>query len=243
MIGIIGHGMVGSAIAYAFSKTAQIISDPAINSTTIADVCQAKPEAIFVCVPTPTDDTDYALLKGVLSDIKATGYTGLTVVKSTVLPHHLEGFDVLYNPEFLSRATAIDDFVNPVYVVIGGDRGQELLDIYRKYSTVDTSNTYLVDIPTAALIKYTMNTFFAVKVTFANQIYDVANQIGADYNKLKSVVRQHPWVGSYHFDVPGNDDMRGFGGPCLPKDTAAMAKEFNLELLNTVLDLNNQYRK
>jgi UDPglucose 6-dehydrogenase len=234
--------MVGSAVAHAFSKTSHIVSDPALNGISVTDVCAANPEAIFVSVPTPTDDTDYQLLKSVLQEIKNNVYTGITVVKSTVLPRHLDGFDVVYNPEFLTRATAIDDFVNPVYVIIGGTRGPELLEIYKKYSTVDISNTYLVDIPTAALIKYTMNTFFALKVTFANQIYDVSVDLGADYEKLKTVVAQHPWMGSHHLDVPGHDGLRGFGGPCLLKDTAALSKEYPLDLLNTVLALNKKYR-
>jgi UDPglucose 6-dehydrogenase len=243
MIGIIGHGMVGSAVAHAFRQTEQIVSDPALNNNTVADVCSADPVAIFVSVPTPTDDSDYALLKSILQQIKDSGYTGLTVVKSTVLPHHLANFDVLYNPEFLSRATAIDDFVNPVYVIIGGDRGQELLDLYKQYSTVDTSNTYLLDIPTACLVKYTMNTFFATKVAFMNQIHEVAQKMGADFDAVSSIVKTHPWIGSNHVSVPGPDGKPGFGGPCLPKDTAALTKEYQLELLNTVLELNNRYRK
>lgn len=243
MIGIIGHGMVGSAVAHAFQQTEKIISDPAFNNITVAEVCSADPMAIFISVPTPTDDTDYSLLKSILSQIKDSGYRGLTVVKSTVLPHHLDGFDVLYNPEFLSRATAVSDFISPVYVIIGGRRAQELLDLYNIYSTVDTTNTYLLDIPTACLVKYTMNAFFATKVTFMNQMHEVAQKMGADFDAVSSIVKTHPWFGSNHVSVPGPDGKHGFGGPCLPKDTLALTKEYQLELLNTVLELNNRYRK
>jgi nucleotide sugar dehydrogenase len=243
MIGIIGYGMVGKAVEYGFSKTTCIISDPQYNTTTIKDVVDANPEAIFVCVPTPSDETNYALLKRVLTDIKNAQYAGITVVKSTILPQYLEVFDVVYNPEFLSRATSLEDFVNPPYVVIGGTKNQQVLDIYRKYSIVDTTNTFLIDIPTACMVKYTMNSFYALKVTFMNGMYDVAQEMGADWNNATAILAKHPWMGSHHYQVPGTDGERGFGGPCLPKDTKALASTYEMPLLNTVIELNNKYRK
>jgi UDPglucose 6-dehydrogenase len=243
MIGIIGYGMVGKAVEYGFKNTPIIISDPQYNTTTIKDVLDATPDAIFVCVPTPTDDTNYGLLKGILLELES--YTGLTVVKSTILPKHLEGFDVLYNPEFLSRATANNDFVNPPMLIIGGpeDKAKQLLALYKKYSTVMTDNVFLTDIPTASLAKYTMNSFYATKVTFMNSMYDVAQELGVDWNKVIPMLEAQPWMGTHHFQVPGPDKQRGFGGPCLPKDTEALVKEFNVELLASVLSLNTTYRQ
>lgn len=246
MIGIIGYGMVGKAVAHGFPNCTQIISDPAYNTTTIKDVCDANPEAIFVCVPTPTDDSDYALLKGVLHELDLTDYQGLVVVKSTVLPHHLEGFDVLYNPEFLSRATALKDFTNPPLLVLGGDpvKTQHLHEIYKKYSIVETDNVFHTDIKTASLLKYSFNTYYALKVTFMNGIYDIAQEIGVDYNELTSMMKVNPWIGGLsHLQVPGPDGARGYGGPCLPKDTKALARQFDFELLKKVDELNtNKYR-
>lgn len=245
MIGIIGYGMVGKAVAHGFSKTTVLLSDPAYNDLSVSYMCSKNPDAIFVCVPTPTDDTNYGILKGVLVEIMTSGYTGLVVVKSTVLPHHLEGFDVLYNPEFLSRATANEDFINPPFVLIGGDmaQAQRLADLYRGYSHVNMDAVKFTDIKTAALAKYAMNTFYATKVTFMNQIHDVAEEMGADFNQLTDILKDQPWMGTHHFQVPGPDGQRGFGGPCLPKDTQALTKEYNLELLNTVLELNRKYRE
>jgi UDPglucose 6-dehydrogenase len=241
-IGIIGYGMVGKAVAYGFSKADIIISDPQYNSVTIRDICNQNPVAIFICVPTPTDDTDYAVLKNVLREIVHSGYIGLTVVKSTILPHHLDEFNILYNPEFLSRATSLNDFVNPPMIIIGGDRGDELLEIYKKYSTVNVSKVFLTDIKTASLSKYSMNSFYALKVTYMNSIYDAAQELGADYSKIVEILSQHPWMGTHHFQVPGPDGQRGFGGPCLPKDTEALTNRFDIKLLDTVLLLNKEYR-
>lgn len=236
--------MVGKAVEFGFSKTEVIYSDPEYNTTTIEDVCKANPSAIFVCVPTPTDDTNYSLLRSVLDTIQQ-NYTGITVVKSTVLPQHLDGFDVVYNPEFLSRATANNDFVNPPMVILGGpiDKTQKLADIYRSYSTVNMDQVVFTDIKTASLTKYCMNSFYATKVTFMNQMYDVAQQLGVEWKQVTHILEKQPWMGTHHFQVPGPDGERGFGGPCLPKDTEALTREFEVPLLDTVLLLNKVYRQ
>ena len=242
MIGIIGYGMVGKAVSHGFSKIAQLISDPKYNDLSIEFMVSKNPEAIFVCVPTPTDDTGYSGLRGVLQTIKDLNYTGLTVVKSTILPQYIEDFDVLYNPEFLSRATANEDFVNPPMVIIGGNKSNELLKLYREYSTVSLDRVFLTDVKTASFVKYCMNSFYATKVTFMNQMYDAAQQLGVEWSDVSSILQVHPWMGTHHFQVPGPDGQRGFGGPCLPKDTAALVKEFDIELLKKVLEINDTYR-
>ena len=242
MIGIIGYGMVGRAVSYGFTKVDQLISDPKYNDLTIEYMCSKDPEAIFVCVPTPTDDSNYAVLKSVLDTLKKLNYQGIVVVKSTVLPGHLEDYDIVYNPEFLSRATANEDFVNPPMLIIGGKRGPELLELYNKYSDVTTDKIFMVDVKTASLIKYVMNTFYAVKVTYMNEMYDIAQQLGVEWNSVAAVLANHPWMGTHHFQVPGPDGERGFGGPCLPKDSEALTNAFNVKLLNTVLELNKHYR-
>jgi nucleotide sugar dehydrogenase len=244
MIGIIGYGMVGKAVEYGFDKTECVISDPAYGLTDIVDVVQVDPEAIFVCVPTPTDNDNYSLLCGVIKDIKSAGYAGLVVVKSTVPSQYIEEFDVVYNPEFLSRATANQDFVRPPFVLLGGrsELTRQVADIYRKYSQVRLEKIVYTDIKTACLAKYTMNSFYATKVTFMNQIYDVAQRIGVNWDELISILSAQPWMGTHHFQVPGPDGSRGFGGPCLPKDTEALVKEFDVRLLKTVLELNKEYR-
>lgn len=244
MIGIIGYGMVGKAVAYGFGRTAILISDPAYNDLSIEYMCSKDVDAIFVCVPTPTDDTDYSILLGVLDKIVATGYGGLIIVKSTILPKYLEKYDVVYNPEFLSRATANQDFVNPPFVLLGGrsDLTKRVAELYRQYSTVKLEKIIYTDVKTAAMAKYTMNSFYATKVTFMNQMYDVAKQLGVNWNSVADILKQQPWMGTHHFQVPGPDGSRGFGGPCLPKDTEALVKEFDVDLLKSVLSINERYR-
>lgn len=244
MIGIIGYGMVGKAVSNGFSKTEKLISDPAINDLTIEYMCSKDVDAIFVCVPTPTDDSNYSILTSVLDQIFATNYKGLVVVKSTVLPKYLKGYDVLYNPEFLSRATANEDFINPPMLIIGGDstKANELVKLYHEYSDVDPKKLFITTIEDACMAKYCMNSFYATKITFMNQMYDVAQEVGANWSHVSMMLMNHPWMGTHHYQVPGPDGERGFGGPCLPKDTEALTKEFEVPLLDTVLLLNKVYR-
>lgn len=245
MIGIIGYGMVGKALAKGFPNCPHIISDPKYNSITVKDVCHSGAEVIFVCVPTPTDNTNYSILRTVLDEIKHNGYTGIVAVKSTILAKYLEGYDVVFNPEFLSRKTADQDFVRPIMLIFGGDpnKTKQLHDIYKKYSIVETEHVFHTDITTATLVKYSFNTYYAMKVTYMNALYDIANEMGVDYNELINIMKVNPWVGGlYHLFVPGPDGKRGFGGPCLPKDTAALAREFDVEILHKVLELNKKYR-
>ena len=240
MIGIIGYGMVGKAVEHGFPNTTHVISDPAYNNVSIADVCNADPDAIFVAVPTPSDDSNYEILKTVLDVIFDSDYTGLVVVKSTILPHHLKDYDVLYNPEFLTERTNLEDFINPPMLIIGGDRAQELLDIYIQDSIVKTDKIFLTSVDNASHVKYMMNTFYAMKVTFMNEMYDV---IGKDnWPDITNMLSQHPWMGTNHFEVPGPDGKRGFGGKCFPKDTKALVDAYDIKLLKTTLELNDKFR-
>lgn len=240
MIGIIGFGMVGQAVARGFDRIDKFIVDPEHSTNTIQDLLVKKPKAIFVCVPTDADDPEFALLTGVLDQLAI--YDGLVIVKSTALPHVLESRPIVYNPEFLTRATAHWDFQFPCFLLLGGDRAQEALEFYRSYSNVNTKKVFLTDIKTASLCKYMMNSFYATKVTFMNQFYDVAKDLGCDWSKITNILSAQPWMGTHHFQVPGPDGHRGFGGPCLPKDTARVAEHYGLALLTKVLEINKEYR-
>ena len=240
MIGIIGYGFVGRAVKNGFNCKA-VISDPAYNNTSISDLTVFKPDAIFVCVP--TDDGDnFTILKEVLDQLK--DYQGLVIVKSTVLPDYIKDYNIVYNPEFLSRASADYDFIRPHVQIFGGniDKCHEARDVHDRLSNVKCDNIFFTDIQTACMTKYAMNSFYAMKLTFMNSLYDAAKTSDVDYLKMIDILKKHPWMGTHHFQVPGPDGERGFGGPCLPKDTKALAEEYNIDLLNKVLELNEGYR-
>jgi|SaaInlLV_10m_DNA_3_1039740.scaffolds.fasta_scaffold09679_3 UDPglucose 6-dehydrogenase len=241
-IGIIGYGMVGKAVAYGFPHCTHYISDPQYNNNTVTDIARENPIAIFVAVPTPTDSSgliETQILENVLNELEKALYLGLVIVKSTILPHFLADRAVVYNPEFLSRATSLDDFVRPPMLILGGDRANEVLDLYKQCSNVVTDKVFITDIKTAAFAKYAMNSFYATKITFMNELY---HAYGGDWKALTSILKEHPWMGSHHFEVPGPDGSFGFGGPCLVKDTEALASEYDMDLLTKVLELNEGIR-
>ncbi len=82
------------------------------------------------------------------------------------------------------------------------------------------------------MIKSTTNSFFSIKITFANIIYDICSSLGIDYNNMIEVMQEaDPRVGDIHWQVPGHDGKRGFGGKCLPKELSSMisiAKQNNI---------------
>lgn len=242
MIGIIGYGMVGQAVAIGFPTVEKFIVDPACSSNTIEQLIASKPEAIFVCVPTPDGD-DFKIIRSVLEQVR-NQYGGLVIVKSTVPDQYIEPYDVVFNPEFLSRKTAAIDFITPPFTIFGGRKElcEQAVLLYNTKSIVVMTNTYVVDMATASLIKYTLNSFYALKVTFMNEVYDAAKKTGADYDKLASIISTHPWVGKQHLQVPGPDGERGFGGPCLPKDARAFVHHYGSELLPLAIKLNRQIR-
>ena len=106
VVGIIGCGFVGNAVKQAFEHT--IVSDPAINDVSVADIVDAKPDAIFICVPTPQGDdgnVDGSIVRSVIDQIPE---GRLTIVKSTITPSWLPigKRGLVYNPEFLTHAHA-----------------------------------------------------------------------------------------------------------------------------------------
>jgi UDPglucose 6-dehydrogenase len=241
MIGIIGYGYVGKAVDNAFNCET-IICDPKHNTTTIDDVVSCFPDCLFVCVPTNPDEPNFLTLLSVLDDINKTEYNGPVVVKSTVLPGYIKGANIVYNPEFLTQRTSDADFIAPEMIVMSGERAMEVVDIYKKYSNVVINNLHITDINTACLLKYTMNCFYGLKICYMNYIYDIAKSTDVNYDNLIEILKEHPWMGTHHFDVPGPDGRKGFGGACLPKDMLMFTNEHDVPLLKHVLKYNHKQR-
>ena len=138
------------------------------------------------------------------------------MVKSTVLPDYAECLDanVVYSPEFLTASNAAEDIRNNKDVVIGGEDTLFWSTVFKSLNkTVHTT-----DAKTASFMKYAVNTFLATKVVFMNQLLD---QYDGNWNELKSLLKLDRRLGTSHFDVPGPDGERGFGGACFPKDVQA----------------------
>ncbi len=258
-LGIIGKGFVGSAVANGFDKDCeQIIVDPKYTDNEITDVLDCK--LLFVCVPTPVAEDgscDVSIVKDVLIELSMRDYKGVVVVKSTIIPDYLHEFKkefdlkIVYNPEFLTEANANEDFKNPPFQVFGGKwRDCEVVEkAYLRYSSVRIVPTFKVDLTTASLLKYTINSWLATKVTFFNELKQL-HELGSSmvsWEQFTDMLSRDERVGNSHMQVPGPDGEPGFGGHCLPKDTEALLnyankKNIKMSVLRKAVQTNKKIR-
>lgn len=154
-------------------------------------------------------------------------------------------FDVVSNPEFLKEGAAVDDFMRPDRIVIGTDnpRTTELLRIL--YAPFNRSRSRLVemDVRSAELTKYAANAMLATKISFMNEIANLAERLGADIEHVRLGIGADPRIG-YHFIYPGC----GYGGSCFPKDVKALERTardigYRAELLSAVENVNNRQKE
>lgn len=247
---VIGWGTVGKSTALAFGIRKYYSRSEA--NVTLEEASQNK--YIFLCLPTPTvngeckTDDIYDIIK-ILNQYPDTNKR-VFINRSTVsvgfgqyIQKSLGIDNYVSNPEFLSEDTWEKDAERPQLVIIGADNlgyGNLVKDLYQ--SRYKYMEPVLTTTTTAELIKYTVNTFFATKVVFANQIYDYAQKVGANYITIKGVLERHPWGSKNHFDVFSKGG-RGAGGKCLPKDLEAFERQSKSLLLQTVRIINQELLK
>jgi UDPglucose 6-dehydrogenase len=232
-IGIIGLGYVGSAILNSLSDRFidLVIIDPNKgHNSTYNDLAGA--EAVFVCVPTPRDDTgncDTSILEDVLARLHNIRYTGVIISKCTAPPNAYQKLNEQYPnlvhvPEFLTASKAMQDYLNGSFAIIGGSIKAYMNEAERftKISQQNLKTIVHCDIGEAALTKYAINSFLATKVVFMNELRGVAEAAGLDYNVIAEMISLDKRIGDSHMRVPGADGTFGFGGHCLPKDTEAL---------------------
>ncbi|MFO0477101.1 MAG: UDP-glucose dehydrogenase family protein, partial [Alphaproteobacteria bacterium] len=154
-------------------------------------------------------------------------------------------FKVADNPEVLKEGAAIDDFMKPDRVVVGiedetvGEAFKQLYDPFVR----NGHPIYLMDVPSAEMVKYCANNFLATKISFINEMANLCEAYGADINRVREGMCSDKRIGNA-FLYPG----LGYGGSCFPKDTLALvrqATEFNAptRLIEAVVDVNAQRKK
>ena len=224
-VAIIGYGAVGRGIHTLFPD-AVIYDEPLeIGKRTEANACRFA----FVCVPTPMNSDgscDTSIVESVISWLEC----DLIILRSTVAVGTTDrlrsetGKSIAFQPEYGPAETPdhpFNDLRNIRWVILGGDR-VDTVKVADLYKTTFNSDIVIhqTDARTAELTKYMENCFLALKVTFCNEFYDLAELFGADYNELRELWLLDPRIGRSHtFVLPDN---RGFGGKCLPKDVAAL---------------------
>ena len=256
---IVGYGFVGKALANGFLSSVDLIKiDPKLQSS-ISDLKSFMPDLIFICVPTPMSDDgsqDISLVEEVLKEIETLDLGSLVVIKSTILPDNIEHLShicnsFIYNPEFLREKHADKDFIKSPLIVFGGQKEncQSLGEFYNLYTKCISKNYFYTDQITASLVKYTINSFLATKVSFFNELFNLFKNSGTseDWKNFVEIISMDKRIGSSHMQVPGHDGRFGFGGACLPKDSKAFlmyseVKDSQLTVLKSAIDTNNNIR-
>lgn len=258
-VAIVGHGFVGKALEYGLSPNVEkFLVDPIYN-TKISDLKGFLPNIIFICIPTPTDDSgsqNISILSDVINEITKLSLKSTVVIKSTVLPDTLINVEkrlakVVYNPEFLREASANEDFIKSKLIVFGGNYEETKVveNFYKNFTKCEVKDYVHTDITTASFIKYTINTFLATKVTYFNELYNLFKDSGAkdSWENLINAISKDTRIGNSHMQVPGNDGKFGYGGACFPKDSQAFLNysyknNKTLELLKKSIKINKYLR-
>ena len=259
-VGIVGYGFVGKALENGIDNSVSILNiDPKLK-TSIKDLVPFQPDIVFICVPTPLCEElslDASIVHLVIDEILEHNIDSLIVLKSTILPNHLGKISkkvkkFIYNPEFLREKHANDDFINSNLIVFGGEQRNidEIKDFYFKKTKCTCKSYVETDLITASLIKYTINSFLATKVSFFNELKNIFVKADANdsWENFITYVQKDLRLGNSHMSVPGHDGKEGFGGACLPKDSIALLnffKENNLDfrVLKSAIDVNNIIRE
>ena len=245
-IGIVGQGYVGTAVKEVFSKHYEVDTYDLDKDKCSVDYLEDLVELtniIFVCVPTPMrkdGSCDTSIVEAVVKDINDMVVSRnvsdrIVAIKSTIPPgttnrlnKECENISVIFNPEFLTEANFIDDFKNQNRIIIGGERPSttKLRQVY----SLAFPNAKIVKTGsiTAEMVKYFTNTFLATKVSFANEMKMICDELNIDYDKVVEYSTYDERLGKSHWAVPGPDGKLGFGGSCFPKD------------LNAILDVCRQ---
>ena len=233
-----------------------------LTFTTDAKAATCFGEIIFIAVGTPPDEDGSADLSHVLAVARTIGanmHSYKVVVDKSTVPvgtadkvanqitavlkerGEIIPFDVCSNPEFLKEGSAIEDFTKAARIVVGtdSDKARKLMrDCYAPYNR-NHEKLMFMDVRSAELTKYAANAMLATKISFMNEIANLAERLGADIEHVRLGIGSDPRIG-YHFIYPGC----GYGGSCFPKDVRALAHSadevgFEASLIKAVERTNN----
>ena len=248
MITIAGYGFVGRAHHQALKDKFEVtVYDPALGYIDFG-----SPQGVIVCVSTPPHDNGSCNYDNIDEVISMTSVDVPVLIRSTISIEGWQSLKKLYPdhklafaPEFLRAANAIEDFFSTRHIYMGGDEVGFWHALFRVAFDDPNFTTEVAVVEELILAKYFRNSFLATKVAFFNQVYDLCAATGVDYNVVQHVIASDSRIGHSHTEVT---EVRGFGGHCFPKDTAAIVHtadlvDVDLSLIKDAVKYNKTIRK
>jgi UDPglucose 6-dehydrogenase len=272
-VSVIGQGFVGGSITTVFAERGFKVNvyDKAgktalgatgiFNSITNLVKNSHEPHVYFVCLPTPMfedGEADLSIVDSVLLELaEKISEDSIAVIKSTIPPGSTEKWakkfkdtklHVVFNPEFLTEANAVNDMRNQNRIVLGGERPwinkvkQLFQNAFPSVPIIKTSST------NAELVKYFTNIHLAARVVLSCELWQICEKLDSlglnvDYDKVLEYSKYDSRLGGTHMNVPGADGKPGAKGHCFPKDLAALiflsnTIGFKPELLESIQQKN-----
>jgi UDPglucose 6-dehydrogenase len=230
----------------------RLLDSKTLSFSTEVMASVANASIVFLCLPTPQGDdgsADLSYIENVACAIGSHLSSDAVVVNKSTVPVGTsvqvakwlgrEDVSVVSNPEFLRQGTALQDFLHPNRIVVGGDNSSAVEKVASLYSMVDAP-ILRMNAASAEALKYAANSFLATKLTFVNAIADICELVGADIFDVVGGLGMDPRIGD-QFLNPGP----GWGGSCFPKDTRALVKiaeeqGYDFALLRGVIQTNDE---
>ena len=242
-VGIIGCGVIGGVMKRWLEEhnpNCHILCyDPPKNMND--DLANA--DIVFISIHIPTEENhtqNLSLLKELISKCPNIPI----YIRTTLLPGTCDylseetGKEIHFMPEFLTERTAYEDFCNQPMIYTGNENLMKSIFVGKEYMMASNLE--------AEITKYAHNVFGAVKVTYFNGIYELAQKLGCNFEIIKKGVLLSGYINEPHTMVPGPDGKAGYGGKCFPKDVAAFSKYMEMtnigNLLKEVEVVNKKYR-
>jgi len=255
---VVGYGYVGKAMVAAFDKSDHIdydIVDPAYPEydNPLMEVME-NCDAAVICVPTPQGKDGQCDDSIVLDVVETIGVDKPILIKSTTDIDTLQFFKenyprVCFSPEFLRGRSSVEDFLAETKMIIGGEpaEAESWANIFG--DCISIQEEAFLDIVEAGYVKYCENSFLAMRVTFFNDLYNLMKKAHPelDYDATVYALGIDERIGHSHNEVPGYDGKFGWGGHCLPKDTAAFVnfaerQGTDLPLIRAIRQINKVHR-
>ena len=254
-LGIVGLGAVGSANKEGFEYLGhEVIGHDIRLETKITDVLET--EIVFLCVPTPQADDgscDTSIIESVIQELNLHNYKGIIAIRSTVVPgftqrmiEKYKNLTICFVPEFLRERCAADDFIhNHKLLAIGTHDIWVYRKLVKAHGELPEHTEHLTP-SEAEVLKYYNNVYAALRVTFANVMYEICDKLDCDYTTIKNAYIKTGKATDMYLDV--NPGLRGYGGMCLPKDTQAIAAllqhlDLDFGLIQSIHNDNNKFKR